>query len=80
MFFLFLSVSRHTLNVDITSPTFTDVNLRYAARRDGISASVSTPSTGFLGLQFNGRIPSQMSARVYGRYPVSIINVTILIA
>ncbi|KAM7367783.1 hypothetical protein PAMP_014060 [Pampus punctatissimus] len=64
-----LSVFRHTLNVDITSPTFTDVNLRYAARRDSISASVSTPSTGFLGLQFNGRMPSQMSARVYGRYP-----------
>ncbi|XP_023270962.1 apolipoprotein B-100-like [Seriola lalandi dorsalis] len=63
------SVSRHTLNVDITSPTFTDVNLRYAARRDGISASVSTPSTGFLGLQFNGRVPSEISARVYGRYP-----------
>ncbi|XP_035473231.2 apolipoprotein Bb, tandem duplicate 1 [Scophthalmus maximus] len=63
------SVSRHTLNVDITSPTFTDANLRYAARRDGISASVSTPSTGFMGLQLNGRVPSQMNARVYGRYP-----------
>ncbi|XP_070843707.1 apolipoprotein Bb, tandem duplicate 1 [Chaetodon trifascialis] len=63
------SPSHHTLNVDITSPTFTDVNLRYAARRDAISASVSTPSTGFLGLQVNGRVPSQMSARVYGRYP-----------
>jgi len=61
------SVSRHNLNVDITSPTFTDVNFRYAARRDGISASVSTPSTGFLGLQFHGR-PSQMSARLYSRY------------
>uniref|UniRef100_A0A8C3AL07 Apolipoprotein Bb, tandem duplicate 2 n=1 Tax=Cyclopterus lumpus TaxID=8103 RepID=A0A8C3AL07_CYCLU len=64
-----LSYSRHTLNVDITSPTFTDANLRYAARRDGITASVSTPSTGFLGLQFNGRVPSQMTARLYGRYP-----------
>nr|XP_046228822.1 apolipoprotein Bb, tandem duplicate 1 [Scatophagus argus] len=63
------SYSRHTLNVDITSPTFTDVNLRYAARRDSISASVSTPTTGFLGFQFNNRVPSQMSARVYGRYP-----------
>ncbi|KAG7509082.1 apolipo B-100-like [Solea senegalensis] len=65
------SVSRHTLNVDITSPTFTDVNLRYAARRDSISASVSTPSTGFLGFQLNGRGPSQMTAKVYGRYPSS---------
>ncbi|XP_045898203.1 apolipoprotein B-100-like, partial [Micropterus dolomieu] len=63
------SASRHTLNVDITSPTFTDVNLRYAARRDAISASVSTPSSGFLGLQFSGKVPSQMIARVYGRYP-----------
>ncbi|XP_071018728.1 apolipoprotein B-100-like [Oncorhynchus clarkii lewisi] len=62
------SVSRHTLNVDITSPTFTDVNFRYAARRDGVSASISTPSTGFLGLQLQGRIPSQLSTRLYSRY------------
>ncbi|KAK5879941.1 hypothetical protein CesoFtcFv8_023014 [Champsocephalus esox] len=65
------SNSHHTLNVDITSPTFTDANLRYAAGKDGISASVSTPSTGFMGIQFNGRVPSQMIARVYGRYPSS---------
>nr|XP_057913475.1 apolipoprotein Bb, tandem duplicate 1 [Doryrhamphus excisus] len=64
-----MSVYRQTLNMDITSQTFTNVNLRYAARRDGLSASVSAPSTGFLGLQFNGRAPSQMNARVYGRYP-----------
>ncbi|XP_033932300.1 apolipoprotein B-100-like [Pseudochaenichthys georgianus] len=64
-----LSYSHHTLKVDITSPTFTDANLRYVAGKDGISASVSTPSTGFMGIQFNGRVPSQMSARVYGRYP-----------
>ncbi|XP_077365952.1 apolipoprotein Bb, tandem duplicate 1 [Festucalex cinctus] len=63
------SVSRQTMNVDITSPTFTDVNLRYAARRDVLSASLSAPSIGFLGLQMNGKVPSQMSARVYGRYP-----------
>ncbi|XP_068433381.1 apolipoprotein Bb, tandem duplicate 1 [Clinocottus analis] len=63
------SYSRHTLNVDITSSTFTDANLRYAAGRDGITASVSTPSTGFLGFQFNGRVPSQMTARVHLRYP-----------
>ncbi|KAM9840239.1 apolipoprotein Bb, tandem duplicate 1 [Aulostomus maculatus] len=64
-----LSLSRQTLNVDITSPTFTDMNIRFAAQRDGVSASVSTPSTGFVGLQFSGRVPSQMSARLYGRYP-----------
>merc|ERR1712035_222838 len=57
----------------------TDMNLRYAARRDGISASVSTPSSGFLGFQFNGRVP-QMSARVYGRYPsVPDVDVDMLV-
>merc|ERR1712121_296357 len=63
-----LSDSRLTLNMDITSPTFTDVSFRYAASMDGITASVSTPSTGFLGLQFQGRVPSQLNGRLYGRY------------
>ncbi|MED6267510.1 hypothetical protein CHARACLAT_013010 [Characodon lateralis] len=62
------SALQHKLNLDITSPTFTDLNLRYAARSDAISASISTPSAGFLGLQFNCRDPSHMSARLYGRY------------
>uniref|UniRef100_A0A4W5MMQ3 Uncharacterized protein n=1 Tax=Hucho hucho TaxID=62062 RepID=A0A4W5MMQ3_9TELE len=63
-----MSVSRHTLNVDIISPTFTDVNFRYAARRDGVSASISTPSDGLLGLELQGRKPSQLSARIYSRF------------
>ncbi|XP_047244216.1 apolipoprotein Bb, tandem duplicate 1 [Girardinichthys multiradiatus] len=62
------SALQHKLNLDITSPTFTDLNMRYAARSDAISASISTPSAGFLGLQFNCRDPSHMSARLYGRY------------
>jgi len=60
--------SRHTLNVDIVSPTFTDLSLRYASNKDALSASVSIPTAGFLGFQFNGRVPYQMSARLYGRY------------
>ncbi|XP_039982146.1 apolipoprotein Bb, tandem duplicate 1 [Xiphias gladius] len=63
-----VSDSRLTLNVDITSPAFTDVNLRYAVRKDGISATISIPSTGFLGLQLHCRVPLQMNARLYGRY------------
>ena len=74
MLSFFSSVSRHTLNVDITSPTFTDMNLRYASLRDAISASVSSPSAGFLGFQLSGKVPFQMNTRVFGRYPVSIIN------
>lgn len=68
----FYSDSRLTLNVDITSPTFTDMNLRYAVRKDGISATISIPSAGFLGLQLHGRVPTQMNARFYGRYAVRI--------
>ncbi|XP_051510342.1 apolipoprotein B-100-like [Myxocyprinus asiaticus] len=63
-----MSEPSHTLNVDITSPTFTDINYRFAVREDGTSASVSTPSTGYLGFQLQGRIPSQMNARIYSRY------------
>uniref|UniRef100_A0A665W8E5 Apolipoprotein Bb, tandem duplicate 2 n=1 Tax=Echeneis naucrates TaxID=173247 RepID=A0A665W8E5_ECHNA len=75
-----LSISRHSLNVDITSPTFTDLNLRYAAQRDSITASVSTPSSGFLGLQFNGRAPSDMVAKLYGRFPsIPDVDVDILV-
>ncbi|XP_063079429.1 apolipoprotein B-100-like [Engraulis encrasicolus] len=59
---------RHSLNVDISSPTLTDVNFRYAARKDGASASISTPSTGFLGLQLQGKVPSQLYARLYSRF------------
>ncbi|XP_073709018.1 apolipoprotein Bb, tandem duplicate 1 [Garra rufa] len=71
----------HTVNVDITSPTFTDVNVRYAAQRDGLSASVSTPTTGHLGFQLQGKTPSDMTARIYSRYAsapgddVEILNI-----
>ncbi|XP_005731238.1 apolipoprotein Bb, tandem duplicate 1 [Pundamilia nyererei] len=63
------SVQQHALNVNFTSHTFTDVNLQYATHSNGISASVSSPATGLLGLQFSRAVPSQMSAKVYGRYP-----------
>merc|ERR1719341_1691175 len=75
------SDSRLTLNMDITSPTFTDASFRYAALTNGISASVSTPSTGFLGLQFQGKVPSQLNARLYGRYasaPEDDVDILIL--
>ncbi|XP_074541970.1 apolipoprotein B-100-like [Halichoeres trimaculatus] len=60
--------SRLTFSMDITSPGFTDINVRYAFRKDGMSCTISVPSTGFLGLQLHGRVPAQMNARLYGRY------------
>ncbi|XP_062406579.1 apolipoprotein B-100-like [Sardina pilchardus] len=70
----------HTLNVDVTSPTFTDANFRYAARNDGASTSISSPSTGFLGLQLQGKLPS-MSAKLYCRYasdPATDVDILVL--
>ncbi|XP_053531616.1 apolipoprotein Bb, tandem duplicate 1 isoform X2 [Ictalurus punctatus] len=72
------SAPSHTLNVDITSLTFTDVNLRYAAQREGVTASISSPSTGFLGFQLQGKIASQLTSRLYGRYasaPENVIDI-----
>ncbi|XP_045919657.1 apolipoprotein B-100 [Micropterus dolomieu] len=60
--------SHHTLNVDITSRTFDNMSFRFASRKDGISASVSSPSSGFLGLHFQRRSPSQLYGKLFSRY------------
>ncbi|XP_007547892.2 apolipoprotein Bb, tandem duplicate 1 [Poecilia formosa] len=65
------SAAQIKLNLGITSPTFTDLRLHYAVERDHINISISTPSSGFFGLQLDCRDPSQMSARFYGRSPMS---------
>ncbi|XP_068573744.1 apolipoprotein B-100 isoform X2 [Cebidichthys violaceus] len=61
-------VSRNTLNVDISSRTFVDANFRFASRKDGITASMSSPSAGFLGLQFQWKSPSQLYGKLFSRY------------
>ncbi|XP_041928257.1 apolipoprotein B-100 [Alosa sapidissima] len=61
----------HTLNVNIMSPTFIDVSCRYASQKNGITASVSSPSAGFMGFQLQMRSPSQYYGKVFGRYPSS---------
>ncbi|XP_056447304.1 apolipoprotein B-100 isoform X2 [Gadus chalcogrammus] len=61
-------VSHHTVNVDITSPTFADLSFRYASRKDGITASMSSPSSGFLGLYLQRRSLSQLHGKLFSRY------------
>ncbi|KAM9341244.1 apolipoprotein B-100 [Symphorus nematophorus] len=60
--------TRHTLNVDITSRTFSDANFRFASRKDGITASISSPSSGFLGLHLQRRSQSQLHGKLFSRY------------
>ncbi|XP_074548675.1 apolipoprotein B-100 [Halichoeres trimaculatus] len=60
--------SRHTLNVDVTSRTFADVNFRFASRKDGITASMSSPSAGFLGLHLQRRSAAQLYGKLFSRY------------
>uniref|UniRef100_A0A3B1IGJ9 Apolipoprotein B n=1 Tax=Astyanax mexicanus TaxID=7994 RepID=A0A3B1IGJ9_ASTMX len=63
-----LRPSSHTLEVDVKSQTFTDVSFRYASYNNGITSSVSSPSAGFLGLQFTRRSPSQYYGKLFSRY------------
>uniref|UniRef100_A0A3Q4MFX2 Uncharacterized protein n=1 Tax=Neolamprologus brichardi TaxID=32507 RepID=A0A3Q4MFX2_NEOBR len=65
---LFQREPRHTLSVDISSRTFTDVSFRFASRKDGITASVSSPSSGFLGVHLQRRSPSQLYGKLSSRY------------
>ncbi|XP_054909551.1 apolipoprotein B-100 [Poeciliopsis prolifica] len=60
--------SRHTLDVDITSRMFTDLSVRCASRKDSITASVWSPSAGFLGIHLQRRSPSQLQGKVFSRY------------
>ncbi|KAM6917506.1 apolipoprotein B-100 isoform 1-T1 [Lycodopsis pacificus] len=61
-------VSHNTVNVDISSRTFADANFRFASRKDGMTASMSSPSAGFLGLQFQRKSPSQLYGKLFSRY------------
>ncbi|XP_018588227.2 apolipoprotein B-100 [Scleropages formosus] len=63
------SGSRHTLNIDITSPTFTDLSVRYVCHKDSTSITLSSPSSGFLGFLLQRRNPSQVLGKLYARYP-----------
>ncbi|XP_030645296.1 apolipoprotein B-100 [Chanos chanos] len=62
------SGSRHTLDVDFTSQTFADVSFRFASHNNGITASVSSPSSGFIGFLFTRRSPSQFYGKLFSRY------------
>ncbi|KAL4624223.1 apolipoprotein B-100 [Arapaima gigas] len=64
-----LSGSRHTLNVDITSATFSDASVRYVCQKDSMSATISSPSLGFLGVLVQRNSPSQVLGKIYSRYP-----------
>lgn len=69
---LFQRESHHTLNVDITSRTFFDSSFRFASRKDGITASMSSPTSGFLGLHLQRRSTSQLHGKLFCRYMVSL--------
>ncbi|CAB1424570.1 unnamed protein product [Pleuronectes platessa] len=61
------SVSHQTLNVDITSPTFTDMHIRFACSQRWYQWLSIHPTQWIPSLQLSGRVPSQMNARFYGR-------------
>ncbi|XP_069092107.1 apolipoprotein B-100 [Pleurodeles waltl] len=65
-----LRVPSHSIRMDITSPTFADVQVRCQHEGNKISSSVSSPSAGTLGLIIE-KDTSVIRAKVYSRTPSS---------
>uniref|UniRef100_H3B136 Apolipoprotein B n=1 Tax=Latimeria chalumnae TaxID=7897 RepID=H3B136_LATCH len=64
-------VTRHNLTLDITSPTFTQVNIRHVQNNGRIASSVSSPAAGFLGLLLEKKDSTLLTGKVYKRTTVS---------
>uniref|UniRef100_A0A8D3E8C5 Vitellogenin domain-containing protein n=1 Tax=Scophthalmus maximus TaxID=52904 RepID=A0A8D3E8C5_SCOMX len=58
------------LNLEVNQELIgnTNINFRFACRKDGITTSMSSPSSGFLGLHFQHRSPSQLYGKLFSRY------------
>ncbi|XP_062892635.1 apolipoprotein B-100 [Mobula hypostoma] len=52
-------------NVSIVSPTFTDLVFSWFGDNNGISSSVSNPSTGLLGMRIEERAPGILYGKLY---------------
>ncbi|XP_073530150.1 apolipoprotein B-100 isoform X2 [Phyllobates terribilis] len=65
-----LSLPRHNLQVDITSPTFSNAQIRCQHDENRISSFVSSPSTGTLGLLLEKDYKT-ISVKVYSRSAAS---------
>ncbi|XP_072558800.1 apolipoprotein B-100-like [Paramormyrops kingsleyae] len=63
------STSHHTLTVDVTSPTFTNLKIQYASQDNSINAGVSSSTCGLLGFRLEKKTPLQISGVLFSQYP-----------
>ncbi|KAG9494645.1 hypothetical protein GDO78_002144 [Eleutherodactylus coqui] len=63
-------MSQHSFQVDITSPTFSNAQIRCQHDENGLSSSVSSPSTGTLGLLLE-KDSKTIKLKVYSRSAAS---------
>ncbi|XP_048841544.1 apolipoprotein B-100-like [Brienomyrus brachyistius] len=63
-----LSTSHHTLTVDVTSPTFTNLKIQYASQDSSINADIFSSTCGLLGFRLEKKTPSQIYGLLYSRY------------
>ncbi|XP_077344977.1 apolipoprotein B-100 [Lithobates pipiens] len=61
-----LRMQGHNLQIDITSPTFTNVQIKCQHDENGVSSSIYSPSCGTLGLQLE-RDSKTIKIRLYSR-------------
>ncbi|XP_072354971.1 apolipoprotein B-100 [Scyliorhinus torazame] len=59
------------LRVDVTSPTFTDLNIRWRENNGEITSSVSSPATGFIGLVIKRKGSNVLNGKLYIHKPIS---------
>ncbi|GCC30238.1 apolipoprotein B-100 [Chiloscyllium punctatum] len=59
------------LKIDVKSPTFTDLSIWMWENNGRISSSVSSPSTGFLGMIIEKKKPNVLYAKLYVHKPKS---------
>ncbi|XP_075717159.1 apolipoprotein B-100 [Rhinoderma darwinii] len=73
-----LRLPQHNFQMDITSPTFTNVQILSQQNENGISSSVSSPSTGTLGLLLQ-KDPKMIKMKVYSRSAASPENEVLIL-
>ncbi|XP_078397676.1 apolipoprotein B-100 [Cetorhinus maximus] len=59
------------LGIDVISPTFTDLSIRWQQNNGRISSSVSSPAAGFLGMVIKKKRPNVLYAKLYIHEPTS---------
>lgn len=67
----------NTAKVNVPTLWTLEVNQEvFGNAQEGLIISVSSPNSGLLGLQLQAKKPAQVKGRLYGRYPVRLVYIS----